>query len=78
MGIPGQFRNQLFLDAAKRVVDTARKHGLGAGIQPGSLDQAQEWIELGFDVISYHADLYVYLDAITRAVAGVRDLTGKQ
>src|SRR5215207_10151284 len=76
LGIPGQFHNQLFLDALKRVVETARQHGLGAGIQPGSLAQAKEWIELGFDVISYSADLYVYLDAMTRAVADVRGLAG--
>ena len=74
LGIPGQFHHPLFLDALKRVVDTARRHGLGAGIQPGSLAQAQEWIELGFDVISYSGDLYVYLDAMTRAVADVRGL----
>jgi 2-dehydro-3-deoxyglucarate aldolase/4-hydroxy-2-oxoheptanedioate aldolase len=78
LGIPGQFHNQLFLDAAKRVIETARKHGLGAGIQPNSLAQAQEWIELGFDVISYSGDLYVYLDAMTRAVADVRRVAGEQ
>ena len=74
LGIPGQFQHQLFLDAVKRVVDTARRHGLGVGIQPGNLAQAQEWIALGFDVISYSGDLFVYLDAITRAVADVRGL----
>ena len=78
LGIPGQFHHPLFLDAVKRVVDTARRHGLGAGIQPGSLAQAQEWIELGFDVISYSGDLYVYLDAMTRAVADVRILAGNK
>ena len=76
LGIPGQFHHSLFLDAAKRVVDTTRRYGLGAGIQPGSLAQAQEWIELGFDVISYSGDLYVYLDAMTRAVADVRGMVG--
>jgi len=74
LGIPGQFHHPEFLDALKRVVETARRHGLGAGIQPGNLAQAQEWIELGFDVISYSADLYVYLDAMTRAVADVRGM----
>jgi 2-keto-3-deoxy-L-rhamnonate aldolase RhmA len=76
LGIPGQFHHALFLDAAKRVVDTTRRYGLGAGIQPGSLAQAQEWIGLGFDVISYSGDLYVYLDAMTRAVADVRGMVG--
>jgi 2-dehydro-3-deoxyglucarate aldolase/4-hydroxy-2-oxoheptanedioate aldolase len=74
LGIPGQFDQPLFLDALKQVVDTARRHGLGAGIQPGSLAQAQEWMELGFDVISYSGDFYVYLEALSRAVAEVRKL----
>jgi 4-hydroxy-2-oxoheptanedioate aldolase len=78
LGIPGQFHHQLFLDAIKRVVDTARRHGLGAGIQPGSMAQAQEWMELGFDVISYSGDFYVYLDAMTRAVADVRGLAASK
>lgn len=74
LGIPGQFHHQMFLDAVKRVVDIAHQHGLGAGIQPGNMAQAQEWIALGFDVISYSNDQHVYLDAMTRAVADVRGL----
>ena len=65
-----------FLEALKRVVDTAHRHSLGAGIQPGNLGQAQEWLETGFNVISYSGDLYVYLEAITQAVAGLRKLSG--
>ena len=74
LGIPGQFDQPLFLDALKQVVDAARRHGLGAGIQPGSLAQAQEWVALGFDVISYGGDFYVYLEALSRGVAEVRKL----
>jgi 2-keto-3-deoxy-L-rhamnonate aldolase RhmA len=74
MGIPGQFDNPKFLDALKRVIDTARKNSLGIGIQPGSLDQAREWMEMGFNVISYSADHSVYINAMKQAVAGVRNL----
>jgi 2-dehydro-3-deoxyglucarate aldolase/4-hydroxy-2-oxoheptanedioate aldolase len=74
MGIPGQFHNQQFLDGLQKVVETARKHGLGAGIQPGSLEQAQEWMEMGFNVISYSADAPVYMAALRQAVDAVRDL----
>jgi 2-keto-3-deoxy-L-rhamnonate aldolase RhmA len=76
LGIPGQFDHHLFLDALKQVVDTAARHGLGAGIQPGSLAQAQQWMEIGFNVISYGGDFYVYMDALSRAVADVRKLAG--
>lgn len=76
LGIPGQFHSPAFLDALKLVVETADRHGLGAGIQPGTIEQAREWIELGFDVISYGGDFYVYLDALTRAVTSLREITG--
>lgn len=74
MGIPGDFHHSKFLDGVKQVVDTARKHGLGAGIQPRNLTQAQEWLEMGFNVISYSGDIYLYLDAMSEGVAGVRKL----
>lgn len=74
LGIPAQFQHSKFLDALKLVVDTVGRHGLAAGIQPGSLAQAQEWMEIGFNVISYGGDMRVYLKALTEAVAGVRRL----
>jgi len=72
MGIPGDFADVRFLDALKRVVEVARHYGLGAGIQPGTLAQAQEWMGLGYNVISYGIDFAVYADAMKRAVADVR------
>jgi 2-keto-3-deoxy-L-rhamnonate aldolase RhmA len=74
LGVPAQFQHPKILDVLKLVVDTARRHGLAAGIQPGSLAQAQEWLEIGFNVISYGGDMRVYLNALAGAVAGVRRL----
>lgn len=74
MGIPGQFHDPRFLDAMKQVVAVAKKHGLKAGIQPGSLEQAAEWMEIGFNVISYNGDFSVYIKALQEAIAGVRGL----
>lgn len=75
MGIPGQFHDQRFLDALQLVVDTARQHDLQLGIQPGSLEQTREWLEIGFNVISYGGDFSIYLDAIQSAVTSVRELS---
>lgn len=74
MGIPGEFHDPRFVDAMKEVVAVAKKHGLGAGIQPGSLEQAAEWMDVGFNVISYNGDFSVYMKALTEAVEGVRGL----
>lgn len=77
MGIPGQFHDRRFLDNLKRVVDVCNQHQLGAGIQPGSIKQAREWLEIGFNVISYGTDMSVYLAAMTDAVTRVRALAAK-
>jgi 2-dehydro-3-deoxyglucarate aldolase/4-hydroxy-2-oxoheptanedioate aldolase len=74
MGIPGEFNQPEFLRALGLVVETARVHGIAAGIQPGNLNQAQEWMGIGFNVISYGVDLRVYQSALTQAVNQVRDL----
>lgn len=74
MGIAGQFHHQQFLDAMKKVVETANKYGLGAGIQPGSPEQAKEWMEMGYNVISYSADAPVYLNALRQSVSSVREI----
>jgi 2-dehydro-3-deoxyglucarate aldolase/4-hydroxy-2-oxoheptanedioate aldolase len=74
LGIAGQFQHPRFLDALEVVVDTAHKHGLVACIQPSNMAQAQEWMEIGFNAISYGGDLSVYMDAITQAVSDVRKL----
>jgi 2-keto-3-deoxy-L-rhamnonate aldolase RhmA len=77
LGIPGQYQHSRFLEALKRVADTARDHGLGAGIQPGNMDQAQEWIRAGYNIISYGCDFQVYIDAMTAASSAIRSL-GRQ
>ena len=77
MGIPGQFHEPAFLEAMQRVVAVANKHGLRAGIQPGSPTQAKEWMEIGYNVISYSADIAVYMQAMSKAVADVRQIAGQ-
>jgi 2-dehydro-3-deoxyglucarate aldolase/4-hydroxy-2-oxoheptanedioate aldolase len=74
MGIPGQFHHPAFLDAMHKVVTVGRQHGLGLGIQPRNMAQAQEWAALGFNVMSYSADIFAYLDAMTQGVAEMRKL----
>lgn len=72
MGIPGQFHNPAFIDALKLVVETARKHGKLVGAQPGSLAQAEEWMALGFNVISWKADTDLYGNALRTEIASLR------
>jgi 2-keto-3-deoxy-L-rhamnonate aldolase RhmA len=72
MGIPAQFHHDRFLGALRAVVAAAKKHGRLLGIQPGSAGQADEWMALGFNVISWQADIAVYRSALLAGVNRLR------
>ena len=74
MGIFGQYHHPRFRSALRLVVETARSHGQAVGIQPGNLTQAQEWLEIGFNIISYGDDIRLYKTALTEGVAAMRAL----
>jgi 2-dehydro-3-deoxyglucarate aldolase/4-hydroxy-2-oxoheptanedioate aldolase len=77
MGIPGEFHHPRFIEALKTVVQGAQAHGRKLGIQPGSVQQMEEWLALGFDVISYQADISLYRSALQSAVKTVREKTNR-
>jgi 2-dehydro-3-deoxyglucarate aldolase/4-hydroxy-2-oxoheptanedioate aldolase len=72
LGIPGQFQSERFLNALRSTVLAGRKHGKLLGIQPGSPEQAEQWIAMGFNVISWSCDIAVYSAALKSAVTNVR------
>jgi 2-dehydro-3-deoxyglucarate aldolase/4-hydroxy-2-oxoheptanedioate aldolase len=78
MGIPAQFQHPQFLEALAKVPAVARQYGKLAGIQPGTMEQAEAWIQAGYNVISWGADSAVYARALREGVAGVRKRTGSK
>jgi 2-keto-3-deoxy-L-rhamnonate aldolase RhmA len=72
MGIPAQFHHPRFLEALQTVVAAARKHGRLLGVQPGSAEQADEWMALGFNVMSWGSDVGVYRAALAAGVQRLR------
>ena len=77
MGIPGQFQHPDFLAALKRVVESANKHGKKLGIQPGTPEYLDQWMNLGFNVISWNVDSAVYRAALEAGIRLVRDRAGR-
>ncbi|MCP5113799.1 MAG: hypothetical protein GY953_23435, partial [bacterium] len=73
MGIPGQFQSPEFLDAIKRVSEAARSRGKAAAVQPNNMEMAEQWIELGYNVISWGADMALYRRVLTQEVAALRE-----
>jgi 2-keto-3-deoxy-L-rhamnonate aldolase RhmA len=72
MGIPAQFHHPDFIAAVSRVIECAKRHGKRAAIQPNNPVQAGEWLDLGFNVISYGLDFAVYRDALRASVDVLR------
>ncbi len=73
LAIPAQFKSDRFLGALRSTVLAARKHGKLAGIQPGSPEQAEQWIAMGFNVISWSSDIGVYSGALQSAIRRLRE-----
>ena len=74
MGIPAQFVHERFLGALRSVVSAAQQLGKGVGVQPGNLEQAEQWIAMGFNVISWQSDISLYRSALTAGVKRLRDI----
>ena len=76
MGIPAQFDHPAFLEALRQVVAAANAAGKVAGINPGTLEQAREWMRLGFKAISWSNDIAVYRAGLASAIANIREMAG--
>ena len=72
MGIPAQFQHPDFLKALDDVIAACKKHGKLAGIQPSSMEQAEQWVKIGFNVISWKTDSALYGGALRSEVAALR------
>jgi 2-dehydro-3-deoxyglucarate aldolase/4-hydroxy-2-oxoheptanedioate aldolase len=76
MGIPGEFQNPRFLAALDKVIAATRKYNLRAGIQPGSYEMAEQWLKIGFNVISWKADSGLYSGALRSELTELRKRLG--
>ena len=74
MGIPGQFEHPAFREALRKVVAAAKNAGKIAAINPGTMEQAREWLRLGFGAISWSNDIAVYRAGLAAAIAQIREL----
>jgi 2-keto-3-deoxy-L-rhamnonate aldolase RhmA len=75
MGISGKFDHPDFVQALRNVVETANNHGKLAAAQPGSVQQAESWLDLGFHVISWKTDIALYRAALQKEIQDLRKLT---
>lgn len=77
MSIPGKFDDPRFHEALQRVISAAKRHGKFAAIQPGSLQQAEEWFRMGFNFMSWKTDIALYREALHKEIQDLRRLTAR-
>jgi len=72
MGIPAQFQHPAFLKNLQRVVRASHERGKAAGIQASTMEQAEQWLGFGYNVLSWGVDSAVYGKALRAAVTDLR------
>jgi 2-dehydro-3-deoxyglucarate aldolase/4-hydroxy-2-oxoheptanedioate aldolase len=77
MGMAGEFQHPDFLAALEKIVAAARKHGKAAAGQPGSQQLAEQWLGMGFNVLSWGADMALYRRCLTAEVRALQETIAK-
>jgi 2-keto-3-deoxy-L-rhamnonate aldolase RhmA len=76
LGIPGQFDHPRFVEAVDTVVAAAARHNRPLGILVSDPAAGRFWIERGFRIICYSADIWLLQRALAAGVAWIRALKG--
>ncbi len=61
LGIPGQMKHPLYLQAVKQVIEAAKRQGKYAGIQAMDTDTLSDWKKEGIQVMMYANDANLIL-----------------
>jgi 2-keto-3-deoxy-L-rhamnonate aldolase RhmA len=63
LGVVGQLKHPLMVDAYERVIAACRKFGVAPGIHLTELDQAKEWLGKGMRFFTFQNDIRMLMDA---------------
>ena len=72
LGIPGRYDDREFLDALARVADAAERNGKAGGYLALSVAEGERMLELGYRMLAYGGDLWLYQAALREGLDGLR------
>ncbi len=75
LGVPAQFDHPKFLKAIEKVLAAADKHGKSAGRLVTDVAGAVDLYKQGFDFIAYHADAWIWAEAVAQGLNDIRKRT---
>ena len=72
LGIPGATDHPAYLDAERRVLSAARRHGKAAGVLVMDAEQGRAALARGFRMLAYGGDLWIYQRALRDGLEALR------
>ena len=72
MGFPGQTKDPVVVEAIEKVIASAQKHGVVAGIHMGNIEALKQWMKKGMRLIMYSSDLGFIMDAGSEGLRQLR------
>lgn len=77
LGLPEQYDHPVFEDAVKKIVTTARKHGLAVGIHFSESPERQlRWIKEGVNLVIHSSDLAMFSQRLQQDMRVIRQSAG--
>lgn len=72
LGIPGDFVSDTFLEAEKKIIDAAKKHGKALGRLGQNAEGCLEFCERGYDILAFSNDLKIWGGAVANGIRAIR------
>ena len=74
----GDNNDPLHVETVTKIFETAKKHGIGAGIHTGSLEYSKRYLEQGFHMVTLGQDTGFMTRMARKELAQVRNDTGAE
>ena len=65
LGIPGNFKSQIYLDAIKRIVSAAKSNNKSLGIMVNNKDELEMYTNLGFNLIAVGTEMSILSQGVS-------------
>jgi len=72
MGFPGQTKDPVVVEAIEKVIESAQKNGVTAGIHMGNIEALTQWMNKGMRLIMFSSDLGFIMDAGSEGLSQLR------
>jgi 2-keto-3-deoxy-L-rhamnonate aldolase RhmA len=72
LGIPGQPGHPKYVEAERRVLDAAKRHGKAVGFMAMTVEQGRTLLAQGFRMLAYGGDLWLYQRVLSEGIAAIK------